>query len=73
MKDKTDAMNGVSAEMLSEGYESAGKPESFDQKAARRIKTVFHNKALEEYENLKEMGWDVEGGFLRRTDPTDRI
>lgn len=52
--------------------ENPGSPVRIDEQCAKRIKAVFHNQALEEYENLKEMGWDV-GGFLRRSDPTDRF
>jgi hypothetical protein len=73
VKDKTDAMNGVSSEMLSEGYEIAGKPETVEDQVTKRMKNLFdNNKALEDYENFAEMGWEV-GGFLRRTDPTDRF
>ena len=75
MKDKTDAMNGASAEMLAEGYEIVKeKPMSPDERCHRKYSTLFDgNKALEEYENYSEMGWDIPGGFLRRSNPTERI
>ena len=74
MKDKTDAMNGASAEMVAEGYEVVrDKPITPEERCSKRYRVLFDdNKALEDYENYSEMGWDV-GGFMRRSNPTERI
>lgn len=54
--------------------ESAGKPVTVEDQVRKRMKNLFdNNKGLEQYENFTEMGWEIDGGFLRRSDPTDRF